>query len=94
MTILMTYDLAIATARDEANRQMRREGRKQWSFDDYNLAVETFERLLPHTNHHDLPIVHSKFVDSKWARRGPTCAGRFSSLTGRCDRCDARMRLA
>ena len=93
MTISMTYDLAMAAAKDEANRQMRSAGRKVWSSDDYNLAVQTFERLLPQTNHHDLSIVHMKFKGRKWDRHGSTCAGRFSSITGKCDLCDATLVL-
>ena len=42
----LTYDMAMAAARDEANRNMRRMGRKAWDADDYNVAVETFERIF------------------------------------------------
>ena len=43
----MTREIAWAAAQDEANRSMRKAGRKAWSRDDYNAAVETFDRLWP-----------------------------------------------
>lgn len=45
--ITMTYDLAMAAAWDAANRSMRKAGRKVWSVDDYNAAVDEFYRLMP-----------------------------------------------
>ncbi len=45
--ITMTYDLAMAAAKDAANRQMRAAGRSKWSIDDYVLMCETFDRLYP-----------------------------------------------
>lgn len=44
---VLTRRLAWAAATDEANRQMRKAGREAWSEDDYNLAVQTFNRLWP-----------------------------------------------
>jgi hypothetical protein len=41
----MTYDLAHACGMDEANRQMKKEGRTSWNDKDYSLAVETMDRL-------------------------------------------------
>lgn len=45
----MTRALAEAAAKDAANEQMRKEGRGHWNRHDYNLAVQTFERLWPET---------------------------------------------
>lgn len=51
----LTYSLALAAARDEANRHMRARaagaaaGRTCWTLADYNVAVETFEKLWPET---------------------------------------------
>lgn len=50
MKLTMTRDLAWAAAMDEANRSMRRGGRKAWSREDYNVAVDTFNRLWPLEN--------------------------------------------
>lgn len=47
MKCSMTLEIAYAIGRDEANRQMRKEGRTAWSEDDYNLACETVNRLMP-----------------------------------------------
>ena len=47
MKLTMTYELAMAAGRDAANAQARNNGRKAWSVDDYNLAVEVFNRLWP-----------------------------------------------
>lgn len=43
----LTRDLAWAIAQDGANRQMRAAGRSKWSRADYDLAIETFDRLWP-----------------------------------------------
>lgn len=48
MRIQLTYELAIAAARDAANRRMRAGCRKQWDDDDYNAAVREFHRLIPY----------------------------------------------
>ena len=45
MIIKMDYSLAMAAARDEANRRMRKAGRKKWTRGDYNLACKTFNKL-------------------------------------------------
>lgn len=47
MKITLTRDLAQAIAKDEANRRMRKAGRKAWSRGDYNLCVKTFNKLWP-----------------------------------------------
>jgi hypothetical protein len=43
----MTREIAWAIAQDAANASMRADGRKAWNADDYNLAVQTFNRLWP-----------------------------------------------
>jgi hypothetical protein len=45
MQRIWTYELAMAAAKDEADRAMRREGRVKWNVDDWNLMCETFDRL-------------------------------------------------
>lgn len=45
--IEMDYHLARACATDEANRNMRKNGRKAWNEEDYNICVEAFNRLWP-----------------------------------------------
>jgi hypothetical protein len=45
--ITITYDLAMASAKDAANQQMRKAGRTAWNEDDYNLSVVKFHRLWP-----------------------------------------------
>jgi hypothetical protein len=47
MKITMNYELAMAAAKDEANRRMRKQGRKHWNRQDYNAAVKEFNRLWP-----------------------------------------------
>ena len=49
-----TYELAMAAAKDAANAQMRKAGRKAWSEDDYNLACKTLERLYGAAKWHAL----------------------------------------
>lgn len=44
----MTYELAMAAARDAANARMRKAGRTRWNRADYNCMVATFNRLWPH----------------------------------------------
>lgn len=44
--IEMTYELAMAAGRDAGNRSMRRGGRTCWAVADWNVACETFARLL------------------------------------------------
>lgn len=45
--IEMTYDLALAAAKDAGNRQMKVNYRDAWNFDDYNLACRVLARLYP-----------------------------------------------
>ena len=44
---VMDRELANAIALDAGNASMRRGGRKAWNEDDYNAAVEAFNRCLP-----------------------------------------------
>jgi hypothetical protein len=46
--IILTEQLARASATDAANIQMRAAGRKAWSIEDANLASATFARLIPY----------------------------------------------
>ena len=39
--------LARAAGTDAANRQMRAQGRSTWTAADYELAAETYNRLMP-----------------------------------------------
>lgn len=41
------YRIAVAAAHDEADRHMRRNGRKCWNEDDREVAVTEFNRILP-----------------------------------------------
>lgn len=43
----MTYDMAMAAAKDEGMRNMRANGRDSWDEDDYNVMVQTFDKLFP-----------------------------------------------
>ncbi len=43
--IEMTRDIASAASMDAANRAMRKAGRVAWNADDYEVAVETFNKL-------------------------------------------------
>jgi hypothetical protein len=45
--IRLTYALALAAGKDAANRQMRRDGRRTWNEDDYDLCWRVFDRLWP-----------------------------------------------
>jgi hypothetical protein len=47
MRLTMTEQIARAASWDEANRNMRKNGRKTWNEEDYNVAVETYDRLWP-----------------------------------------------
>jgi hypothetical protein len=42
-----TYEIAMAAARDAANRNMRKASRLVWNEDDYNVMVSEFNRLMP-----------------------------------------------
>ena len=46
---VMTYALAMAAAKDAANRQMRAAGRPKWNWDDAQLAISEFHRLFAMT---------------------------------------------
>jgi len=43
----MTYELAMAAAKDEANRHMRAGGRTKWDESDYNEMARVFNELWP-----------------------------------------------
>ena len=45
MTILLTRSLAMAAARDAANKAMRADNRTAWIQEDYLIAVQTFNKL-------------------------------------------------
>jgi len=45
-TSLMTQEIAMAAGRDAANRRAKQDGRDVWNEDDWNVAVETVDRLL------------------------------------------------
>ena len=49
--ITITYELAMAAARDLANRRAAKAGRKAWDETDYNAAVDEFNRLYPLETH-------------------------------------------
>ncbi len=44
-----TFDLAHAAAADAATRQMRAHGRQRWNEQDWDLAIDTMDRLLGNT---------------------------------------------
>lgn len=43
----MTYDIALAVAKDAANDNMRKHGRSRWNEDDTKVVAETLNRLYP-----------------------------------------------
>ena len=47
MRFTLDRRLAWAAATDAANASMRAAGRSAWSDEDWNAAVETFDRLWP-----------------------------------------------
>lgn len=47
MKLTMTPQIARAAAWDAANRNMRKNGRKVWNEEDYNVAVAEYDRLWP-----------------------------------------------
>ena len=59
-TNLMTPKIAMAAGRDAANRHAKQHGRDAWNEDDWNVAVETVDRLLgpldPQSNGEDVLI--------------------------------------
>jgi hypothetical protein len=44
----LTRELVYAVAEDAANRQMRARGRKSWNTEDFDLACDTFNKLMQH----------------------------------------------
>lgn len=42
--ITITYTLAMAIAKDKADRRMREAGRTKWNEEDYNAMVEEFNK--------------------------------------------------
>jgi len=47
--VKLTKETARAAATDAGNRSMRKAGRTIWNEDDYNAAVDEFDRLWPAT---------------------------------------------
>lgn len=45
--MLMTREIAHAASRDAGDRHMRAAGRAKWNEDDWNAAVEEYDRLWP-----------------------------------------------
>ena len=45
----MTQEIAMAAAMDAANRNMMIWGRQKWNFEDQNIAIREYNRLLPPT---------------------------------------------
>ncbi len=46
MKPILTQELARAVGADAANRSMRKDGRKEWNSNDYNIAVGVYMRLM------------------------------------------------
>jgi hypothetical protein len=46
MKILINNKIAHAVMRDEANRSMRKAGRKKWNASDYNKGVKAFYKVI------------------------------------------------
>lgn len=42
----MTHKIAMAAGQDAANRNMKRNGRTEWNEEDWNVACETFNKLI------------------------------------------------
>lgn len=56
--ILLPLDqLARAAATDKANRRMRRQGRTEWSLEDYNAAVAEYYRIMKDEHGNDAPPI-------------------------------------
>lgn len=47
MRAKMTYELAMAAAKDAAERNRRARHDTRWNAEDYRMAVETFCHLFP-----------------------------------------------
>lgn len=57
--IVLTEELARASAMDAANMQMRRSGRSAWNEEDANLAAQTLADLWPVCRQYpDIPPHH------------------------------------
>ena len=78
MATPMTYDLAMAAGKDAANRQMRQAGRSVWSAVDYDLSVDTFDRLFPEASRWPSWVCATcmAIVPSGTAHRCPTVTAR------------------
>ena len=46
MKLTMNYIFAHAIARDDANRNMRKQGRKKWNKQDYNIAAKRLNEIM------------------------------------------------
>jgi len=44
--IKMNHEIAMAAALDAGNRSKKAGGRKIWSVDDWNVACDTYDRLM------------------------------------------------
>lgn len=82
----LTYKLAMAAARDVADRRMRSQGRKKWNRDDYNAMCAEFERLEA-ANRNLLKALQS----AQWAYDGeenplfcPSCHGSWPTHRETC----------
>lgn len=42
----MTYDTAMAIARDAGNRSMKANGRTAWNIEDWNAMCEAFDNAM------------------------------------------------
>jgi len=47
MKMVMNSEIARAASWDAANRNMKKNGRVKWNRDDYNEAVQVYDRLWP-----------------------------------------------
>lgn len=46
MKITMNYIFAHAIAKDEADRNMRKQGRTKWNEKDWNIAAKRFNEIM------------------------------------------------
>ncbi len=42
----MNHEIALAVGKDAGNRSMKAAGRKIWSVNDWNVACDTYDRLM------------------------------------------------
>jgi hypothetical protein len=47
MRVIMDLKLARACAQDAGNRNMRKNGRKEWNEEDWNIATAMLNKLWP-----------------------------------------------